>query len=126
MAEEQPGIGTISWIDLTVENASEVREFYEQVVGWTSEEVEMGGYDDFMMQTAQGDTIAGICHARGPNEGLPPQWMVYITVADLESSVAQCRKLGGEVLLEPRQVGSGQCAIIRDPGGACVALYQSG
>lgn len=109
---------------MTVENAEGIREFYEQVVGWSSNPVEMGDYNDFCMQGSDGETVAGVCHAKGENAGLPSQWMVYITVADLDQSVADCQRLGGELLAGPRQVGSGRCAVIRDPAGACAALYQ--
>jgi predicted enzyme related to lactoylglutathione lyase len=61
-------IGAISWTDLTVPNAVEVKEFYEAVVGWTHLPSEMGGYQDFCMdKPGDGQTVAGICHARGEN-----------------------------------------------------------
>ena len=34
--------GKIGWIDMTVENAAELRDFYSAVVGWRHEEVSMG------------------------------------------------------------------------------------
>ena len=45
MAESKPGIGTIVWCDLTVNDAETVRDFYAAVVGWKAEPVEMGGVD---------------------------------------------------------------------------------
>lgn len=77
----KPEIGSITWTDLTISNAEEVRNFYSEVVGWKHSPVDMGGYCDFNMLTPFGDNgVAGICHARGVNEGLPPQWLIYITV----------------------------------------------
>ena len=73
----------IGWIDLTVDNAEEVKSFYEKVVGWKSEGVNMGDYDDFNMLTPDGDAVTGICHARGPNADIPAQWLIYITVDNL-------------------------------------------
>jgi hypothetical protein len=126
MSDSTKGVGVISWFDLTVENADEARDFYEKVVGWTSSQVEMGGYSDFNMETPEQETVAGICHARGENADLPAHWMIYINVADLDASVAACERLGGQVISPSRQVGGGRCAIIRDPAGACAALYQAG
>ena len=85
----------------------------------------MGGYNDFNMETSSQETVAGICHAKGENANLPPQWMIYITVDDLDESVAACERLGGQVICPPRSVGGGRCAVIRDPAGACAALYQT-
>src|SRR5947209_17949788 len=85
-----PQVGTIGWIDLTVHNAVEVRDFYQAVAGWAVTEVPMGEYSDYcMLPAADAAAIAGICHARGPNVGMPAQWLIYITVADLDVSVAR-------------------------------------
>ncbi|HVQ25079.1 MAG TPA: VOC family protein, partial [Planctomycetota bacterium] len=92
---------------------------------WTSEGVDMGGYQDHCMLPADGPAVAGVCHARGVNAGLPAQWLIYITVADLEQSLTRCRALGGTVLREPRGLGGmGRFAVVRDPAGAVCALFQ--
>mgnify|MGYP001596987029 FL=1 len=70
----KPEVGSIAWADLTIPNAEEVRDFYREVVGWKHSPVDMGGYSDFNMLTPTSDkSTAGICHARGVNEELPPQ-----------------------------------------------------
>lgn len=119
--------GSISWIDLTVEDADRIRDFYSDVTGWQTTEIDMGGYSDYCMNEPEtGKTVAGVCHARGSNAGLPAQWLIYITVEDLERSVSRCVELGGEILAEPRNAGGqGRYAIIRDPAGAVAALFQS-
>lgn len=123
MSNMQPG--TIGWHDLTVSDAEGVRDFYAGVAGWTPEPVEMGGYADFNM-CAAGQPVAGVCHARGDNAGMPAQWMMYIVVGDLGSALEKARELGGEVVVEPRGAGGGRFAVIRDPAGAVCGLYQAG
>lgn len=118
-------IGTICWWDLTVENAENVRDFYKSVVGWESGDVEMDGYNDFnMIAPASGDAVAGVCHARGSNADLPPQWLVYIVVEDVDRSAGVCETLGGEVVISPRTTAGGRLCVIRDPAGAVCALYR--
>jgi predicted enzyme related to lactoylglutathione lyase len=125
MSGEAAPTGRILWHDLTVDRADEVREFYERVVGWSSERVEMGDYDDFEMRAPGGDeAVAGVCHARGPNAGLPAQWLVYVGVEDLEESVERCVEMGGEIVSEPSGAGGGRCCVIRDPAGAAMALWE--
>ncbi|MFN0016705.1 MAG: VOC family protein [Pirellulaceae bacterium] len=120
-----PAIGTIAWRDLTVPDAESVRAFYEQVVGWKSRPVDLGGYSDFeMLQPANGECVAGICHARGTNAQLPPQWLIYIIVADVVASAARCVEMGGQVLIAPRPLSGGTFCVIRDPAGAVCALFQ--
>ena len=117
-------VGTIGWIDLTVAECPNIRAFYEAVVGWKSETVDLGEYSDFsMLPPSGGDAVAGICHARGLNAVFPPQWLIYITVADLEASIERCTALGGKLLVEPRDLGSyGEICVIQDPAGAVCAL----
>ena len=119
-----PRPGTITWTDLTIANADGVRDFYAAVTGWTPEPLSMGAYSDYMMNDADGVGTAGICHAREGNAGLPAQWLIYITVEDLDHSMSECERLGGSVLAAPRSYGGGRYCVIQDPAGAVCALYQ--
>jgi len=110
---------------MTAGNAPELRDFYAAVVGWAYDEVSMGDYSDYSMKTEEGEVVSGICHAKGSNAELPSGWLVYITVEDIEASVAACEKLGGAVLVPVRSLGGARFCVIRDPGGATAALYQA-
>ena len=117
--------GTVAWADLTVEDAEGLKEFYSSVTGWEIMPVDMGGYSDYCMAT-NGTPVAGVCHARGVNANLPPSWIIYIVVADLDASVERCRVLGGEVIAGPKSYGPGaRYCVIRDSAGAVAALYES-
>jgi uncharacterized protein len=122
--EEKPSnIGRIEWMDLTVQDATGVRDFYKSVVGWTSTEVDMGHYSDFNINLPDtGATIAGVCHAKGSNANLPSQWLIYVRVESVEKSAAQCKKMGGEVLEGPRRMGGSNFCVVKDPAGAVLAL----
>lgn len=119
-------IGKIGWVDITVADAEVLRDFYAGVVGWRTEAVDMGEYSDFnMIDPASGEANAGVCHARGGNADLPPSWIVYFEVEDLQASIAACEAGGGELINGPRSAGSaGSYAVIRDPAGAVCALVQ--
>ena len=123
----KPEVGEIPWRDLTVPDAPRVREFYERLVGWTSRGEDMGGYEDYhMMAPATGSekSVAGICHARGVNADVPPQWLIYIIVEDVDQSAKTCVELGGQIMAGPRAMGGGRFCVIRDPAGAMCALYK--
>jgi predicted enzyme related to lactoylglutathione lyase len=122
--ETKPAPGSIGWVDLTVPDAGRVRDFYSAVVGWTPTGLDMGGYEDFCMNAPGGATVAGICHSRGGNAGLPPVWLVYITVANLEASLKNTVERGGRIVAPPRSAGTGRYAVIEDPAGAVAALFQ--
>jgi predicted enzyme related to lactoylglutathione lyase len=123
---DAPQPGHVGWVDLTVDNAAEIRDFYRAVMGWEYREVQMDeGYADYSMTTMEGRDVTGICHARGPNEGLPAQWLVYFTVADLDLALSEVRERGGALLRAPFEMEAGRYAVIRDPAGAVCALFQA-
>jgi uncharacterized protein len=122
---QSPQPGAIAWIDLTVAEAGAIRDFYSKVAGWQADPVDVDGYQDYAMRPAEGEPVAGICHKRGPNAGLPSAWLVYITVADLDVALECCRESGGRVVAEPRGQGAqGRYAVIEDPAGAVCALFE--
>ena len=126
-AKKAPEIGSIGWFDLTVPSTESVRDFYTNVAGWTYDSLPMDGgkYSDYVMKTSAGRPITGICHPLGENAAIPPQWLLYITVADVDASLKDVIALGGSEI-KPVAVmeGSGRFCIIRDPAGAICALYQ--
>jgi len=85
----------------------------------------MGSYNDFNMQTPQnGETKAGICHKKGGNVDFPSQWLIYITVKNVDDSANLCEEHGGKVLVKPKEMGGyGRYCVIEDPAGAVCALY---
>ncbi len=110
---------------MSTDDAAGVRDFYKAVVGWETEDVDMGGYADYVMKTpGSGDHVSGVCHAKGSNAELPSGWLIYIVVADVEQSAAACLENGGKVVVEPRGLAGGRFCVIEDPGGSVAALYQ--
>jgi hypothetical protein len=62
----------------------------------------MGGYGGYCMTpSSAGQPVSGICHARGSNAGLPPVWLIHITVADLDESIRSCLNRGGKMRAGP-------------------------
>jgi len=117
--------GKIGWIDITVDDANGLRDFYADVVGLVPDAVSMGEYDDFnMTMPASGEPVCGICNARGGNKDLPGGWMVYFVVDDVDASAAACTAKGGNILVEPRGLAGGRFCVLEDPSGATAALYQ--
>ena len=120
-------VGCISWLDLTVSDASATRDFYRQVVDWSVQDVEMEDaserYADYNMFGDDGSPAAGVCHARGVNRGLPPIWMIYLPVGDLAESLRRVREGGGKIIKETTGADGGYAsAVVQDPVGATLAL----
>ena len=116
-----------AWLDLTVENASATKDFYQQVIGWQVEEVSMGDYSDYSMNSpVTNEPVAGICHAQGVNKELPAMWLPYFLVEDLNKSLEYAVGNGGQKIGDIKTMGKDSYVVIKDPAGACCALYQKG
>ena len=121
-------VGRIAWLDLTVPDAAATRDFYREVVGWSVQEIGMkdgeARYADDAMLGEDGTGLAGICHARGGNAGLPPVWLIYLSVGNLSESIRRVEEEGGK-LIRTMQADSYAIAVIQDPAGAYFALSQA-
>ena len=120
-------IGRISWLDLTVPDASATRDFYQAVVGWSVQDIEVQDtserYADYKMLGDDGNPAAGVRHARGVNLGLPPVWMLYLPVGDLAESLRRVRDGGGKIIKERAGADGGYAyAVVQDPVGVSLAL----
>lgn len=113
------------WTGLTVPNAAAVSDFYAGVVGWRPQPVDRDGYEDFGMDLPDdGPAVAGVCHARGPNAGLP-------SMAGLRhggghrTGESSGGGTGGGMITGIRRLNGGRMCVIRDPAGALLALFQT-
>ena len=126
-ASRESAVGCISWVDLTIPDASESREFYRRVIGWSVQDVGMEDsgerYSDYNMIGDDGNPAAGVCHARGVNVDLPPNWMIYLPVGDLTESIRRVQEEGGTIVNAPRGAdGEYAYVVVEDPVGAYLAL----
>jgi predicted enzyme related to lactoylglutathione lyase len=58
--------------------------------------------------------------------GVPPNWLGYVDVANVDESAKRVQQLGGKVLVPGTDIPDiGRFAVIADPQGAVLALYSS-
>ncbi len=124
--------GTPSWVDLATSDADAAEAFYTALFGWTADDQgeETGGY---RMLRMGGRDVAAL-YAMGPEQG-PPRWNTYVTVDEVDAAAARVEPAGGTVIappfdvLDPGSEGApqnvGRMAVVADPAGAVVALWQS-
>jgi hypothetical protein len=125
MADDVKQIGEIAWVDLTIPDATKVKEFYRSVIGWEAKEFKMGDYNDYVVASPHNkETVAGICHARGSNANQPPYWLIYIKVKNLEASLDAARRNGGEIVAGPKGSGASRFCVLKDPAGAVFAVME--
>ncbi len=118
--------GTPSWIDLATVDLDAAKPFYEGLFGWEITEVPSpeGAY---CMLSKDGAAVAA-CYqmsAEMIENGIPSHWATYITVGNLEASLAAVVEAGGTIVQEPHDVpGAGRTAAAQDPSAAVFALWE--
>jgi predicted enzyme related to lactoylglutathione lyase len=120
-------VGRIRWAALTVPDASATQDFYRKVVEWPVQHIEMEDqgerYADYNLLRKDGNPVAGICHARGVNVGLPRVWLIYLPVGDLAESLRRVQEEGGTSIKATQGAGGESVyAVVQDPVGAYLAL----
>jgi hypothetical protein len=69
--------------------------------------------------------VAGIMVANAGSPPIPPHWGCYVTVDNLDRTVALAVSLGGQLLLPAMEVPTvGRMAVLRDPQGAVINVMQ--
>ena len=117
--------GCPAWIDLGSPDSDASAAFYGALFGWTATEAgpveETGGYRMFLKD---GKMVAGL----GPGgEGQPVYWNTYLSADDVDKSTQLAKANGATVIVEPMDVmDAGRMAILADPSGAIVSLWQAG
>jgi hypothetical protein len=57
--------------------------------------------------------------------GARPHWLAYVTVPDVDATVARARELGATVMRPPADIPTvGRYAVLADPQGALIAPYK--
>ncbi|MBA4178014.1 MAG: VOC family protein [Leptothrix sp. (in: Bacteria)] len=115
--------GAFSWSELMTTDPAAAAQFYGKLFGWTVKD--MGPQMQHYQVVNVGES--GVGGIMGLPEGAPPeawpQWGCYVTVDDVEATLAKCAELGGATLVPPMDVpGVGRMAVLRDPQGAMLSV----
>ncbi|MEO5901856.1 MAG: VOC family protein [Ilumatobacteraceae bacterium] len=117
--------GTPSWIDLASPDPDASAVFYGGLFGWSVDadpRPEAGGY---RMASLGGKFVAGLGPQMEP--GGPPSWAMYITVADIDATVARAEIHNGVVIAGPMDVlDAGRMAVIQDTNEVLVSAWHAG
>jgi uncharacterized protein len=114
--------GTFSWAELVTSDADAAKSFYTSVFGWEYDEQPIPEGGTYSMALRDGKSVAALYAA-----DQPPHWNCYVTVASLDDTVARAGEHGGGVMAEPFDVMDvGKMAVITDPAGAALCLWQPG
>jgi predicted enzyme related to lactoylglutathione lyase len=118
-----PAHGAFCWNELATTDAAAAKKFYTELLGWQLKEGDVTpmAYTEIVVGGAH---VGGI-YQTGPESGgnMPPHWITYVSVDDVDASAKRVAELGGKVSLPPMDIPDvGRFCVIRDPQGATLAL----
>lgn len=115
------GPGSLHWNELWTQDPAASLAFYEDVLGYTHEEMTMPNGTYYMFK--DGDTPRGGM-LRAPSSDIPTMWLQYITVDDCDAALERAKQNGATVVAEPVDAPPGRFAILRDPIGGMIGVIK--
>jgi predicted enzyme related to lactoylglutathione lyase len=112
--------GALCWNELASPDLDASAAFYRSLFGWTVEPFE-GSPEPYLI-IQNGDKANGGIRELSP-PGVPPHWLVYFAVEDIDAGLAKLEELGGTKHAGPIDIGMAKIGVVADPQGAMFALY---
>ena len=104
------------WFHNSSDKPAESSAFYEKLLGWTVSP----GPGGMTMLAGESGPFAGVAASTGNAGG----WIPYAQVADVDAATMKAQRLGATLVAAKTRGPAGEFSIVRDPGGAAIALWQ--
>src|SRR5215471_979256 len=122
----EPLVGKVVWNDLVTQDLEVARRFYGQLFGWTFEQSTAPGGQPYLLARSGRIFVAGMVAVNSPSKDvILSRWLPYMSVKEVDTSVAQATAAGATVLVSPRDVSLGRVAVIEDKEKAVLGLARS-
>lgn len=122
--------GTFCWLDLAAHDPVAARAFYTAFFGWEAVDRQYGPTADdvYTLYYLDGQDAGASYTMDAPQKagGMPSAWLMYVAVESADESAARAKELGGALMVEPFDVMEvGRMALVQDPTGAILALWEA-
>jgi uncharacterized protein len=122
--------GEYCWTDLGTTNVISAKKFYRGIFGWKTKDFPMGmGDAKYTIATVDGKDACAFYPMSDDQKKMkiPPFWLPYISVKSVDDTVKKAKAARGKVISAPMDLKPrGRMAILQDPTGATVAIWQAG
>ena len=119
--------GTFCWVELGTTDGEAAKKFYTELFGWDFNDSPMGPGMVYTMLKLNGKDV-GALYQMFPemlSQNIPPHWLSYVSVDNVDESAAKAKELGATLMKEPFDVMDvGRMVTVQDPTGAVFALWQ--
>lgn len=120
-----PTTGQFCWNELATNDVHKAKEFYRKLLGWEFKDIQSDNMT-YTLIRAKDNECGGIWQIpKEQHEHIPPHWMSYILVDNIQEMLEQAIKHGATEVKGVTQAGDmGHFAIIMDPTGAHIAFWE--
>ena len=113
-------IGAMCWNELLTRDADTAKAFYSAVLGW-----EYYGDEHYIHISNRGRNNGGMMQMDENFGQMPPMWMPYFHVTDIDAAMKRVEELGGRVVTQKMEaLDSAWFTVIEDPAGAVFYIIQ--
>jgi predicted enzyme related to lactoylglutathione lyase len=118
-------VGEASWLELMTTDAPAAMKFYSELFAWQpSETLDMGPMGKYHMFNRPHGMIGGMMNKPPEMAQVPPHWMIYFRVPDINKAVERITANGGTILNGPMEVPGGDWVVnAKDQQGAAFSLH---
>jgi predicted enzyme related to lactoylglutathione lyase len=122
MSTVAQAVGKFVWHEQVSPDPKKAQDFYTRLFGWGTETFKPGDVD-YTMIAAAGGMHGGFGKAM---EGAPPpHWLSHVRVVNVDETAAKAKSAGGTIAAGPFDMEDvGRMAIIADPQGAYIGIFQ--
>jgi predicted enzyme related to lactoylglutathione lyase len=113
--------GALCWAEVNTREAPRARDFYATIFGLQGERMP-GDMMEYYTLSSGGRARAGVLQMTAQWGDLPPHWMVYLAVDDVDAAAAKIQALGGKCHHGPFDTPYGRIAVVGDPQGAVFSI----
>ena len=109
-------VGAMCWNELCTNDTEAAKTFYSAVLGW-----EFYGDEHYIHISNRGRNNGGMIQL----ENVPPCWMVYFHVPDIDAGIKRVTELGGAITVPKHEIpDGGWWSVVADPAGAHFYIMQ--
>jgi uncharacterized protein len=118
--------GSFCWIELGTTDQGAAKRFYASLFGWSVADFPIGPNDFYSMFRLDGRDAGAAYTLRPEQQGVPPHWLLYVATADADETSRKAGDAGGRVVHPAFDVFDfGRMAVLQDPTGAVLAVWQA-
>jgi predicted enzyme related to lactoylglutathione lyase len=116
---------TFSWAELNTRNTAGAEGFYPKVFGWGMKKSEASdGAPAYTEWQIDGQSIGGEMDTTAFQMEVPPFWLAYFMVSDIDAAASKVKELGGQVMNGPSDYPGGKFAVLMDSNNTVFGLLQ--